>query len=184
MIKNLCVAAIRLLALYLGTYAGLLFLTNLVLTISMSSSSDSDQFFVQDFLLEGVTFTIAVGLWVYAELIAERMAPDSESGETVNIDAQDFVLIGLCLLGAATLIDSIPNILSSLVVEAVRPPPLTDNHHSAVRVTEGWSDPSSPNLLESALQTIIGFGLLLCGFRLRSILRKFQTLRTSGHDED
>lgn len=184
MIRNLCVAAIRLLALYLGTYASLLLLIRLIFSIGISSSANSDQYFAPDILSNCVTLAVAVGLWAYAGLIAERMAPDTESDEAVSVDAQDIVLIGLCLLGAATLIDSIPHILNILVVEAVKPPPLTDNHHSAIAVTEGWSDPSPSSLLESALQTVIGFGLLLCGFRLRSLLRKFQTLRTKGHDKD
>jgi hypothetical protein len=184
MIKNLCVAGIRLLALYLSTYAGLLLLTWLILYIGMPTSSNSSSYAVQELLLHIVTLAVAVGLWVYAPRIAERMAPDTEPEGAVSVDAQDFVLIGLCLLGAAILIDSIPSILNILVVEAGRTAPLSDPHPSNVPITEDWNDPEAPNLLESIVQTAMGFGLLLFGFRLRSVLRKFQTLRTKGHDED
>ena len=183
MIRNLCVAAIRLLALYLGAMAGIQLASTLIFHLGTLSSVLSDQFFAPNIFSLCVTLALAVGLWVYAGLIAEHMAPATEPRGAVSVDAQDFVLIGLCLLGAATLIDSIPNILNILIVEAVRTAPLTDNHHSAITITADWNDPSSPNLLESIFQTVLGFGLLLFGFRLRSVLRKFQTLRTAGHDK-
>ncbi|WP_375549536.1 hypothetical protein ABWI01_03910 [Oceanicaulis alexandrii] len=183
MIRNLCVAAIRLLALYLVaiTIPNLFF--SLMRLFDRSYPFSDNSYEIQNFIGLGITITLAIALWVFSGAIANRIASAPETSQTIAVDAQDFVLIGLCLLGAATLIDSLPNILNTLIDLVIATAPLTDNHHSAIDLSIVWSDQFSPGLQENLIRAVFGFGLLFFGFRLRSLLRKFQTLRTAGHDK-
>ncbi|WP_440957489.1 hypothetical protein ACFELO_09310 [Oceanicaulis sp. LC35] len=183
MIRNLCVAAIRLLALYLGaiTLPNLLF--SLMRLLSGSDPFSNTAYEIQNFLGLGITIVLAIALWVFSGFLTKVIAPEAKNPTESDIKAQDFVLIGLCLIGANTLINSLPDaiIYTTEVIRsrAAEGAAANSNMQLQVQVRSGLAS----LLLEAIISSVFGAGLLFFGFRLRPFLRKFQTLRTAGHDK-
>ena len=183
MIRNLCVAAIRLLALYLVaiTIPNLLF--SLMRLLTRSDPFSNTAYEIQNFLGLGITITLAIALWVFSGLLTKVILPETKKPTEPDIKAQDFVLIGLCLIGANVLINSLPDAIV-YTTEIIRSRAAEDaaansNMQLQVQVRPGLAS----LLLEAVISSVFGAGLLFFGFRLRPLLRKFQTLRTAGHDK-
>ncbi|WP_421857928.1 hypothetical protein [Oceanicaulis sp.] len=177
MIRNLCVAAIRLLALFFAVSA----LPPLLQGLTQYFLNQSPEFGLLLIIRPATSvfqIMLASLIWAFSAPIAKRISQDAQNKDTVIIDAQDIVLIALCILGAITIIDSAPQIINIVLHLA---------HHAAANIDNPNPIRSrayfSPSLVEASIQTFIGFFLLFFGFRLKSVLRKFQTLRTAGHDK-
>ena len=183
MIRNLCVAAIRLLALYLVAIT----LPNLFFTLlrlfGRSHPISDNAYEIQNFIGLGITITLAIALWVFSGLLTKVILPETKSSAESDIKAQDFVLIGLCLIGANTLINSLPDVIvyATEVIRSRIAEGAAANPNTALQVQ---TRPGLASLLfEAVISSVFGAGLLLFGFRLHPLLRKFQTLRTAGHDK-
>ncbi len=183
MLRNLCVAAIRLLALYLLAITSPNLLFSLLRLLDRSDPFSNTSYEIQNFLGLGITITLAIALWVFSGFLTKVILPETKNSTELDIKAQDFVLIGLCLIGANTLINSLPDTIvytAELIrSRAAEGTAANSNMQLQVQVRPGLAS----LLLEAVIRSALGAGLLFFGFRLRPLLRKFQTLRTAGHDK-
>ena len=183
MIRNLCIAAIRLLALYFGAMAALRLFNTFAYAMFPLSDASPDPILYPNLLIFGAILAISVTLWIFSGSIARVMSPNTDSLFQFDISVQDIVLIGLCLIGAITLINSLPEVIV-FTIEIVRSRASEgDGANSSLQLQMHVQPGLVSSLIEAIISSVLGAGLLLFGFRLRPLLRKFQTLRTKGHEK-
>jgi hypothetical protein len=183
MLRNLCFVSIRLIALYFGAMAALRLFSTFAYAMFPLTNASPDPILYPNVLIFGAMLAISVTLWVFSGRVAKVISPNTDSPFHFDISVQDIVLIGLCLVGAITLINSLPDVIV-FTIEIVRSRAAEDaaansNLQLQVHVRPGLVS----SLLEAVIRSALGAGLLFFGFRLRPLLRKFQTLRTAGHDK-
>jgi hypothetical protein len=183
MIRNLCFVSIRLIALYFGAMAALRLFSTFTYSMVPPSNASPDLYLYPNVLIFGATLAISVTLWIFSGNVAKVISPETDSPFHFDISVQDIVLIGLCLVGAITLINSLPNVIVFTIEimrsRAAESADANSNLQLQMHVRPGLVS----SLIEAIISSVLGAGLLFFGFRLRPLLRKFQTLRTKGHDK-